>query len=322
MMRYASVSLDLDNQWSYMKTHGDPAWQEYPSYFGVAVPRILDFLQQRKLTITFFIVGQDAAIDSNREPLAALAHAGHEIANHSFRHEPWLHLYSESDLQEELERAEHAIEAVTGMRTVGFRGPGFSLSPTTLAVLAKRGYEYDCTVFPNALNPLARAYFFATSRLSKEEKEQRKALFGTFADAFRPVKPFRWDLGGRELLEIPVTTMPLFKIPIHLSYILYLSKFSRLAAKAYWRGALAMCRVTGTAPSILLHPLDFLGREDCPELAFFPGMDLPRDAKLEIVDDVLGTLAARYEIITMREHAQRLKGMPPRRVLSAAPGVA
>ena len=42
----------------------------------------------------------------------------------------------------------------------------------------RRGYEYDCTVFPNALNPLARAYFFATSRLSKDEKEQRKALFG------------------------------------------------------------------------------------------------------------------------------------------------
>ena len=319
MNRYASLSLDLDNQWSYMKTHGDPEWKEYPSYLDVAVPRILDFLAARKLKITFFIVGQDAALEKNRAALAAVAAAGHEIGNHSFLHEPWLHLYSEQDLERELERAEQAIEAVTGARTVGFRGPGFSLSATTLKVLARRGYEYDCTVFPNALNPLARAYFFATSRLTKEEKEQRKALFGTFADAFRPVKPFRWSLDGRELLEIPVTTMPLAKVPIHLSYVLYLSKFSRLAARAYWRTALAMCRLTGTAPSLLLHPLDFLGREDCPALAFFPGMDLPRDAKLEIVDHVLGTLTARYEPVTMREHARRLREQPPQRVMTPEP---
>lgn len=319
MSRYASLSLDLDNQWSYMKTHGDPEWKDHPSYFDVAVPRILDFLARRKLTITFFVVGQDAALDKNRASLEAIARAGHEIGNHSFLHEPWLHLYTEQDLERELERAEQSIESVTGTRPVGFRGPGFSLSGTTLKVLARRGYEYDCTVFPNALNPLARAYFFATSRLSKEEKEQRKALFGTFADAFRPVKPFRWNVDGRELLEIPVTTMPLAKVPIHLSYVLYLSKFSRLAARAYWRMALAMCRVTGTAPSILLHPLDFLGREDCPALSFFPGMDLPRDEKIRVVEHVLDTLAERYELVTMREHARRLRDRPPQRVLTPEP---
>ena len=38
-MRYASLSLDLDNQWSYMKTHGDAGWQSFPSYLDTAVPR-------------------------------------------------------------------------------------------------------------------------------------------------------------------------------------------------------------------------------------------------------------------------------------------
>lgn len=319
MKSFASLSLDLDNQWSYMKTHGDPEWQSHPSYFDVAVPRILEFLARKRLTITFFIVGQDASLEKNRDWIAAISQAGHEIGNHSFLHEPWLHLYSEQDLENELERAEQAIMAATGSKVVGFRGPGFSLSATTLQVLAKRGYEYDCTVFPNALNPLARAYFFATSRLSEQEKEQRKALFGTFADAFKPIKPFRWNLGARELLEIPVTTMPLAKIPVHLSYVLYLSKYSRIAAHAYWRIALAMFRLTGTAPSILLHPLDFLGREDCPALSFFPGMTLPREHKLRIVDRVIDSLMARYEIVTMREHARRLRSGPPQRMLSPDP---
>jgi len=319
---WASLSLDLDNQWSYMKTHGDPAWQQYPSYLDVAVPRILEFLKARGLTISFFIVGQDAALERNHAPLRALADAGHEIANHSFNHEPWLHLYSEEQLDAELAKAELHIEAATGVRPVGFRGPGFSLSNTTLKVLAKRGYLYDATVFPNLLNPLARAYFFATSNLSKEEKEQRKALFGTWADALKPLKPYRWELEGRTLLEIPVTTMPMFKVPIHLSYILYLSKFSRPLARLYFRFALAMCALTRTQPSILLHPLDFLGKEDVKELAFFPGMDLPREDKLALVGEALDLMARKYELLTMRAHAERLAQSSQLRVMQLQPEAA
>ena len=42
----ASLSLDLDNQWSYMRTHGDPGWDEFPSYFDTVVPHILGFLER------------------------------------------------------------------------------------------------------------------------------------------------------------------------------------------------------------------------------------------------------------------------------------
>ncbi len=304
-MNYASLSLDLDNQWSYMKTHGDRGWESHPSYLDVAVPRILEFLAKRRLTITFFIVGQDAAFEKNRQALRAIAAAGHEIGNHSFHHEPWLHLYSEAQLESELLRAEDAIEAATGVRPRGFRGPGFSLSASTLEVLARRGYEYDATVFPNLLNPLARAYLFATSNLTREEKKQRSALFGTWKDALRPVRPFHWQLAAGQLLEIPVTTLPWLRVPLHLSYLLYLGKFSRPAARTYFRMALGMCRLAGTQPSILLHPLDFLGQEDCPALGFFPGMDLPRARKLALVAELFDILLARVETVTMREHARR-----------------
>jgi hypothetical protein len=305
MTRYASLSLDLDNQWSYMKTHGDAGWQSHPSYLDAIVPRILAFLAERRLTITFFIVGQDAALEKNRAVLRSISAAGHEIGNHSFRHEPWLHLYTAAELDEELRLAEEAIEAATGARPRGFRGPGFSLSEDTLETLRRRGYDYDATVFPNLLNPLARAYLFSTSKLTDEEKEQRSALFGTWKDALRPVRPFQWKLQGGQLLEIPVTTLPGLKVPMHLSYLIYLAKFSRVAARSYLRLALGACRMTGTNPSLLLHPLDFMGREDCPALAFFPGMDLARDQKLAIVSDLFAILTASHETVTMGEHARR-----------------
>lgn len=311
-LRLASLSLDLDNQWSYLKTHGDGSWQQYPSYLDRVVPRFLDFLRERKLTLTCFVVAQDLRRDSDAAAVSSIARQGHEIGNHTFQHDPWLHLYSEQALEEELDCAEDHIQRVTGSRPVGFRGPGFSLSDSVVRALVRRGYEYDASVFPNLLNPLGRYYFFARSSLSKEERRQRSALFGTFADAFRPVKPFTWSVSGSHLLEIPVTTMPLLRLPFHMSYLIYLSGFSMAAMRAYWRLAMQLCRVTGTEPSMLLHPLDFLGREDQVGLDFFPGMSLSTDHKLAVVGEILDSLARRYSVVNLREHARVIRSRAQR----------
>src|SRR5262249_52868727 len=89
----ASLSLDLDNQWSYLKTHGDAGWETFPSYLDIVVPRALQLLAKQNLQITFFVVGQDAALEKNYDSLRMIPAAGHEIGNHSFSHEPWLDLY-------------------------------------------------------------------------------------------------------------------------------------------------------------------------------------------------------------------------------------
>jgi hypothetical protein len=302
-----SLSLDLDNQWSYMKTHGDPGWETFPSYLDVVVPRALDVLGQWGWTITVFVVGQDAALERNQEALSALAAAGHEMGNHSFRHEPWLHLYAEPEIEQEIARAEEAIETATGRKPQGFRGPGYSLSGSTLRVLARRGYLYDASTLPTFLGPLARMYYFLTSSLKDEEKAQRKALFGGLRDGLRPVRPYRWQLENGQLLEIPVTTMPVFKLPFHFSYLLYISTFSTALALTYFKMALWMCRLTGTEPSLLMHPLDFLGSADVPELAFFPAMKLDTTRKRELLSRILRSLDARYTVTSLGEQAKRLQ---------------
>ena len=300
----ASLSLDLDNKWSYMKTHGDAGWESFPSYLDAVVPRTLEFLKERNLKITFFIVGQDAALDKNHESLRSISEAKHEIGNHSFNHEPWLHLYSKPELETEFARTEEAIAKITNQKLTGFRGPGYSLSPTVLEVLAERDYEYDCSTLPTYIAPLARAYyFFKSPEMSDEEREKRKKLFGKFADGFQSLKPYRWQIGEKSLVEIPVTTLPLFKTPIHASYVIYLSTFSKTLARFYWKTAIEMCRASGTQLSLLLHPLDFLSGEDAPELKFFPAMNLPIEEKLEFVSEILEALTGKFEVVNMREHA-------------------
>ncbi len=310
MKPLASLSLDLDNEWSYLKTRGDPAWEAMPSYLDCVVPRVLDILARRKLRITFFVVGQDAALEKNRAALRMLAEGGHEIGNHSFRHEPWLHLYAEEELEQEIAHAEAHIEAATGRRPDAFRGPGFSLSETTLRVLLRRGYRCDASTFPTFLGPLARAYYFMTAKLDREEREKRAKLFGSVRDGLRPLKPYFWQLPQGRLLEIPVSTLPLLRVPIHLSYVIYLSVFSPWLARVYFAGALRLCRLAGVEPSILLHPLDFMGAEDVPSLGFFPGMQLPAARKLELAEHCLERLQALFEVCSVGEHANALAARP------------
>lgn len=301
-----SVSMDLDNKWSYLKTHGSDKWVDYPSYFDIVVPRILDFLERRNIKITFFIVGQDAELQRNKKALQMLSAAGHEIANHSFKHEPRLHQYSKQELNDELEQAENSIEAATGVKTRGFRGPGFSISKSTLEVLEERGYDYDASTFPSITNPLARAYFFSKSNLSEEQKMQQKALYGTFSDAFRPIKPYRWQLESGQLLELPVTTMPLLRTPIHFTYLVFLAEISTSLARLYLQFAILMCRSTKTEPSLLLHPLEFLGKEDDKDLGFFPAMDMPLRKKLELMDGFFDLLQKSFTPLTMNEMVSAL----------------
>jgi peptidoglycan/xylan/chitin deacetylase (PgdA/CDA1 family) len=309
----ASLSLDLDNKWSYMKTHGDPRWESFPSYLDVLVPRVLNFLEQRNLIITFFIVGQDAALDKNHNLLRSIAAAGHEIANHSFHHEPWLHLYREKEIEADLTLAEEHIERATGERPVGFRAPGYSLTPTVLGILGRRSYQYDATTLPSLVAPLVRAYYFTTARFTPEQRRQRKVLGGTFRDGLRPIRQYRWQMDNGTLIEIPVTTMPIFKIPIHVSYLMGLSVFARNLALQYFNAGLKLCQLTGTQPSLVLHPTDFLGCDDTQDLSFIPGMSLPRERKLEFVSEVLRRLPAEFTVVTLQQHAReaaRLSDLP------------
>lgn len=303
----ASISLDLDNLWSYLKTHGDSGWEGRPTYLPGFLPPVLDLLDELRLRITFFVVGVDADREENRPALAAITARGHEVGNHSYEHEPWLHRYSVQRLDDEIARAEEAVIRATGQRPVGFRGPGYSWSPDLLGVLRRRGYLFDSSTLPTYIGPVARAYYFATARLSEAGRAERSALFGTVGDGLRPVGPYLWRLVEGELLEIPVTTVPGIKIPFHLSYLLYLSRYSEAASLAYFRSALAACRLAGIEPCFLLHPLDLIGGDQAPALAFFPGMDLTSGRKQAFFVKVLGILARWFQPVPMSAHARAIQ---------------
>ncbi|MEZ0388994.1 MAG: polysaccharide deacetylase family protein [Verrucomicrobium sp.] len=296
----ASVSIDLDNLWSYLKTQGVDGWQSYPSYLSLVTPRILARLEACGIKATFFIVGRDASRPENAGALRSIADAGHEVANHSFDHDVALPQFTRHELHRDFSRSEEAIQEATGQIPFGFRGPGFCTSPLMKEVLYHRGYRYDASLLPTFLGPVARAYFYLFSNLSSEEKKKRSTLYGSLTNGFAPLRPHALE---GDFMEVPVTTMPLTRLPVHLSYLLFLAQRSEALARIYWQTAITLCRATGTAPSLLLHPTDFLDAGDVPAMDFFPAMQMPAARKMELVEFTLRSLTRYWPTGTLAAHA-------------------
>jgi peptidoglycan-N-acetylglucosamine deacetylase len=307
----ATLSLDLANAWCYLKTAGHSGWRDYPSYLDILVPRALSVLNQHDLHITWFIIGQDAALEKNRAALASIAPAGHEIGNHSFHHEPWKKLECAANAIADLSLADDAITQATGQKPRGYRAPGHAVSPAELEVIASWGYHYDASTFPTFLGPMARAYYFMSTKLPREERARRATLFGRMTDVFQPLKPYLWQLTDSTLLELPVTTMPLARTPIHFSYLLPLSARSPAAARQYFRLALGLCQQFGVTPSLLLHPLDFLGDDDLRGFDFFPGMQQSSRSKLAFIGWAIEQLTSKFNVVPLGRLAKILRASAP-----------
>ncbi len=298
----ASLSLDLDNKWAYLRAAGRRDWDQAVSYLPVACGRIAEILGKHNLPLTVFLVGRDLVRDEDLaaiEPLRTLRQF--EPANHSLSHLPWMHTMSADEVAREIEQPHEAIREHFGVAPRGFRGPGFSCPPAVIKQLKQHDYVYDASVFPTSMAPMARTVFLIRSGLRGKQKDDAKQLYGGFASMRQPNRPFVRD----GLVEIPVTVMPVTRAPIHFSYVTFLASFSIAAAKSYFTASLAACRRTGTPPSLLLHPPDFLGRQDDADMAYFPGMKMDRNAKLGFIDWALDKFARQFQVDCLLTQAHR-----------------
>ncbi len=303
----ATLSIDLDNLWSYLRAQGDSDWTTYPSFLDIALPRALECFGD-DLRATFFIVGRDAESMKDGGLFAVVGASHHEIGNHSYDHAQDFHRAPAAAVTADIERAETAIKAATGVHPRGFRGPSFRLSEVILDVLIARGYTYDASTFPTCIGPLLRIYHFATSKLDHAGRERQKDLFGAVRDGLRPLRPFHWDLGTARLIEIPVTTMPLLRVPTHMTYINFIADHSKRLAERWFRASLKLCRIRGIAPSLLLHSTDFIGTDDadCPK--FMPGMRRPSRDKIALMRRLLDVYRDEFNVIPLGEFANLAEG--------------
>ena len=110
--------------------------------FGVreALPRILDLLRETEVRASFFIPAW--VVEHHPDAVKAIVAGGHEIGCHGDVHER----VSEMEPAQEEAVLARSIDVVTkhaGRRPAGYRAPAWALSPRTIGLLARHGFEYS-----------------------------------------------------------------------------------------------------------------------------------------------------------------------------------
>jgi polysaccharide deacetylase family protein (PEP-CTERM system associated) len=156
-------------------------WDALPHRVEANTNKILDLFSKHNVKATFFVLGWVA--ERYPEIVKKIVAQGHELASHGYGHQRAT-LQSPQEFRDDIVKAKDILEDISGEVIKGYRAPSYSISKKNLWAqdeLFKAGYLYSSSVYP-----------------------VRHDLYG-IPDAPR----FAYQCEGG-LLEIPVTTVPLF----------------------------------------------------------------------------------------------------------------
>ncbi len=123
-------------------------WASLESRVVASTHRVLDLLEARHVSATFFVLGWVA--DRHRALVREIQSRGHEVACHSYAHQV-IYTMDREAFRADVRRAKQALEDATGATVLGYRAPTFSVVEQTLwalEVLAEEGFRYDSSIFP------------------------------------------------------------------------------------------------------------------------------------------------------------------------------
>ncbi len=109
--------------------------------FGaVAVPRILDLLDNFEMHSSFAVPGHTAY--AYPKIVASICERGHEIVHHGWVHENPAHFDDDGE-RRNLDEGLRALERVAQVHPSGYRSPSWGFSKRTVDLLNEYGFEYD-----------------------------------------------------------------------------------------------------------------------------------------------------------------------------------
>ncbi len=263
MEKLAAVSVDLDEIGEYAAIHGlgEAAVERWHVVYDVAVPRLLRWARGLSIPLTLFVIARDLGRSENVAALRDAVAGGDEIGNHSLDHR-----YDLTRLAGDLQRAQvigaqDRIEAALGVRPVGFRAPGYTMTDSLLSVLREAGLRYDASVFPCPSYYAAKLTKIGLLRArgtpSRSVIDDPRMLLAP-TEPYRPSpRDFRRGCGpgaGSEVVEIPMRVVGRGRWP-------FIGTSLTLAPRPVFRALLGAATRAPTV-SLELHGIDFLDRHD------------------------------------------------------------
>ncbi|MBM4379942.1 MAG: polysaccharide deacetylase, partial [Deltaproteobacteria bacterium] len=197
-----------------------------------------------------------------------------------------------------------ALEAAVGVRPVGFRAPGYALSPGLYQVLCDAGLAYDSSTFPAAPYYAAKAAVMGglalLGRPSRSVLDRPRVLAAPTLP-YRPDPAEPYARGGGQVLELPVAVSPGLRVPF----------IGTLAVAAPWpvvRHVYGALRGSNHL-NFELHAVDLLGSEDAlpgPLLRQQRDLSIRWVEKRERLHQLFTWMRRDFDVVTLRDAAAQL----------------
>ncbi len=299
------IQIDLDSLYHLLKIYGynDPPAASNASLYRKGIFRFKRLLDNFGIKATFMVVGDDIKDKENQKLIEQLARENHEIANHTMTHPLGFGSLNAEIKRKEIEEASSIIKDTTGVRPVGFRAPGYEIDSSTIEILKDLGYEYDSSIFPSYLNMGMKLYY---RLLALGRRPQSSKGLGGFKLSFAPNTPYFPGKGciwrkmeSGKIVEIPITTVPLLKLPFY-------SNFHMFTGVGFFRASLALSKTINC--NYLFHGIDLLDPGEMDKrILKHPNASKPIEKKFYYCQYFLKSLSKHYNFITAREFAARFQ---------------
>ena len=141
------LSFDIE-EWFFEKGGVNNDWKF--DQLNEMLDRILLLLQSKKISATFFCLGE-MAIDFP-DVIKKIASFGHEIGCHSMKHH-WVNKMSSKEFYKDTQTAMEVIEKIIDNKVISYRSPAFSItekSKWAFDILADLGIKNDASIFPTS----------------------------------------------------------------------------------------------------------------------------------------------------------------------------
>jgi len=122
-------------------------WDQYESRVENNTKKLAEMLAEYGIHATFFVLGWVA--ERYPDMVRSLANQGHEIASHGYGHE-LVYNQTPERFRDDVKRAKHILEDLTGIAVSGYRAPSFSItikSQWALSILVEEGHSYDSSIY-------------------------------------------------------------------------------------------------------------------------------------------------------------------------------
>ena len=308
MSRLAAISVDLDSLQHYCRIQGLPestlSAEASELVATKAIPRFLELFSQARVPATFFVIGCDLGSPQLVSALERAHRAGVELANHSFSHDYALSRRTAADIEADLAKCEAELESKLGVKPVGFRAPGYTLSGPMLEAVVARGYRYDSSTFPAAPYYLAKASVMSALQVLGRPS---RAVLDSPSVLLAPRVPYRPSLaspyarGNAPLVELPMAVSPLARVP-------FIGTFATSMPWLWVESTFRRLR-HDTLFNFELHAVDVLDVSDgiAPQLAAQQrDLRVPVAQKLERLGRLFAWLAEDRDVVTLEQAADRL----------------